>query len=164
MSHVSKQGRKALEKVAEWLEAGAPHRVLDHGLAVTTFDMGLPVEVDDHCGTSCCIAGAVCQFEGLGLDVRDPDGSLEWFGENGAMDLAGPFLGMGLIDQVKLFEPWNHSLGDSESFNAPARGAAVIRYFLATGIVSWDRFDEDGSPRSAEEIQELVRLAQADAW
>lgn len=145
MSYVSEQGRAALIKVAEWLEAGAPHTVLPHGLRVDTFDMTVPVGVDDECGTSCCIAGAVCQFEGLGLEVRDADGSLGWMGDIGAMDLAGAFLGMDLRSQLKMFEPWNHFYGDDESFNAAPRGAAVIRHFLATGEVDWDRFNPDGS-------------------
>jgi hypothetical protein len=70
---------------------------------------------------------------------------MDWIFPGGAMDIAGAYLGMGLMDQVKLFEPWHHFLGDSDSFNAPARGAAVIRHFLATGKVDWDRFNDDGT-------------------
>lgn len=145
MPYVSPKGRNALEKVAEWLEAGAPHKALPEGLQVDSFNMSYSIEVND-CGTSCCIAGAVCQFEALGVDHRFDDGSLGWAGKNGVMELAGAFLGMELADQVKLFEPWNHfSHWDNEEFNAPARGAAVIRHFLETGEVNWDRFNSDGT-------------------
>lgn len=157
MSFIRPQGRKALENVAAWLEAGAPHRILASGLQVDRFDMSEPVKVDAACGTSCCIAGAVCQFEALGIDVRDHMGSLEWGGEDGAMDLAGAFLGMPLADQLRMFEPWNYFVGRDGDFNAAPRGAAVIRHYLATGKVDWDRFKDDGSTRTDDEIAELVR-------
>lgn len=145
MSFVSQQGRVALEKVAGWLEAGAPHMTLENGLEIDTFNMAVAVEVDPVCGTSCCIAGAVCQFEGLGLEVRTSDGSMGWMLSGGAMDLAGAYLGMAFMDQFRLFEPWHRFTGPSDSFNSPARGAAVIRHFLATGTVDWDHFNDDGS-------------------
>lgn len=145
MSHISQRGQVALEKVAGWLEAGAPHQSLEHGLQVDVFDMSVAVTVDPLCGTSCCIAGAVCQFEALGLGSRTSDGSMDWMLSGGAMDIAGAYLGMEFMDQFRLFEPWHHFLGESDSFNAPARGAAVIRHFLATGKVDWDRFNDDGS-------------------
>lgn len=151
MPYVSPKGRIALGKVAEWLEAGAPHKALPKGLQVDSFNMSYSIEVSD-CGTSCCIAGAVCQFEALGVEHRSSGGSLGWTGENGVMELAGAFLGMELADQVRLFEPWNHfSHWANEDFNEPARGAAVIRYFLATGKVDWDRFNSDGTLQAGED-------------
>lgn len=144
MTFVSDQGRKALVKVAEWLEAGAPHRDLENGLRVDRFAMDSVVQVDPDCGTSCCIAGAVCQFEGLGLAARDVDGELDWLGEEGGFELAYNFLGIDHDKACQMFEPWNAFGGDDESFNSAARGASVIRHFLATGEVEWDGFDDLG--------------------
>lgn len=146
MSEVTQQGRKALVKVAEWLEAGAPHVTLPNDLQVDRFDMESPVVVDEYesCGTSCCIAGAVCQFQGLGLAVRGFDGGLDWCGQDGARELAGSFLNISEDERDRLFEPWNHFMDDSESYNSAPRGAAVIRHFLLTGEVDWDRFDDNG--------------------
>jgi hypothetical protein len=64
-----------------------------------------------------------------------------WVLPGGALDLAGAYLGMEMMDQIKLFEPWHHFEGGASSFNNPARGAAVIRHFLATGKVDWDNFE-----------------------
>lgn len=144
MSHITEQGRKALEKVAAWLEAGAPHVQLENGLQVDHFNMEYAVQVEPGCGTVCCIAGAVCQFEGLGLANRDEDGSLDWNGEGGAFDLASDYLDISYEQSREMFCPWNSFSGDEESFNSSARGAAVIRYFLETGEVDWDRFDSSG--------------------
>lgn len=144
MSELTVHGRKALVAVAEWLEAGAPHKVLGNGLEVTTFDMEKVVSVDPACGTSCCIAGALCQFEGLGLKYRKHGGNLEWMGSDGAKSLAGDHLGLRYQQRNELFEPWNHFYGDSESFNSAARGAAVIRHLLETGEVDWNLFDDFG--------------------
>ena len=144
MTHISEQGRKALVTVAQWLEAGAPHIKLDNGWQVDHFAMDTVIDVDPWCGTSCCIAGAVCQFEGLGAEARMDDGELGWVGEHGGFELASNFLGIGEDEAHQLFEPWNHFGGDDESFNSAARGAAVIRHFLATGEVDWNRFDDRG--------------------
>ena len=143
--YVSEQGRASLSRIAEWLEAGAPHRTLNNGLAVDTFDMRVPVRVYEDCGTSCCIAGAVCQFEGLGMQYRDCDGDLDWTGYDGAKALAGDFLGMTHDDRTRLFEPWTAFKGSDNSFNSAQRGAAVIRHFLETGEVNWNRFDDLGN-------------------
>lgn len=144
MSEITQQGRMALVAVAEWLEAGAPHKVLGNGLQVSEFNMEHVVTVSASCGTSCCIAGAVCQFQGLGLKHRYRDGGLEWMGENGGSELARNFIGLTEREAAELFAPWNYFEGDSESYNSAHRGAAVIRHLLATGIVDWDRFDDFG--------------------
>jgi len=56
MSHL-KQGRinvEALTEIAEWLEAGAPHRN-----GVHSFDMNEGISwKNTQCNTVCCIAGA----------------------------------------------------------------------------------------------------------
>lgn len=139
---ISEQGRKALIKVAQWLEAGAPH-VDINGRVIENFDMNIAV-----CGTTCCIAGAVCQFEGLGnFDPQDPailynDG---WRGE-GAGNLATRYLGINEVDAELLFLPWvnpdfydNDFLSDNAApFSDKALAARVIRDYLETGIVDWE--------------------------
>lgn len=144
MTQITPQGRNALVTVAEWLEAGAPHKVLANGFQLDHFDMENAVVVD-HCGTSCCIAGAVCQFEGLGVASRDDDGSLDWTGDEGAFELAYNFLGIDYDQAREMFVPWTFFSGEDDSFNSAPRGAAVIRHFLATGEVDWDRFDDEGN-------------------
>lgn len=144
MSELTQEGRKALVTVAEWLEDGAPHKKLGGGLQLDAFDMETVVQVDPTCGTSCCIAGAVCQFERLGMNARDKLGGLEWMGDNGAFDMARDFIGMSDCSARSMFMPWVSFDGQDDSFNSAARGAAVIRHFLATGEVDWDRFDDSG--------------------
>lgn len=152
--HVSQQGWKSLEAVARWLESGAPHLDLDTGLSVDRFKMDVVVQVSDSCGTSCCIAGAVCQFQGLGLDSRNYDGGLDWFGDDGAFDLATTHLGISEENAQRMFEPWSHFYGNDDSFNSAARGAAVIRHFLLTGQIEWNRFNDFGF-----EIPEKLRYS-----
>jgi hypothetical protein len=143
---ISEQGRKALWRVASWLENGAPHVRISEELEVSRFDMGESVTTDDDCGTSCCIAGAICQFEQLGMDARLADGSMYWssYSRPGVRDLVIKHLGINETKGSQLFEPWLFFPGTSESFNSPARGAAVIRHFLATGVVDWMRYDDEG--------------------
>ena len=163
IEHVSPQGYKSLEAVARWLEAGAPHLELDTGLTVDRFQMDEVVLVSDSCGTSCCIAGAVCQFQGLGMATRNIDGGLDWFGDEGAFNLATTHLGISEEDAHRMFEPWNHFYGDDESFNSAARGAAVIRHFLLTGQVEWDRFNDLGF-EIPERLRRTVGKSESTDW
>lgn len=165
MTHVSEQGRKALTDIAEWLERGAPHVTIGNGFDVHHFDMEYSVEPDHYseelntCGTACCIAGAVCQFNKLGGEAeRNKDGGLAFFdlhrwneekGEDelltkGALQLAIEYLGITEDDALKLFVPWDHF---DRHYNAdeyygvysnPKLAAAVVRKFLATGKVDWN--------------------------
>lgn len=152
MTHLSEKGIIALTKVAQWLEAGAPHVQVTDDLEVGHFDMEYAVVANPYdihgndCGTACCIAGAVCQFEMLGLDERDEDGDLEWIlpgedarevdGNLGAFFLASDYLGMDYDDAVRLFSPFNLGL-DGHTYRNPAIAALVVRHFIETGEVSW---------------------------
>ena len=151
MIELTPHGRAALEKVARWLEDGAPHVEPNPGMMLDRFNMSRTVHTTD-CGTSCCIAGAICQFEGLG--VREYMREMPWLGDDGAAALVVDYIGLDLDDDEdtlgKIFVPWEHFEGPDWTFNAPARGAAVIRHFLETGEVDWDLFNEDGSPYSDE--------------
>lgn len=141
---MNEQGKKALIKVAEWLEAGAPHVKVADGFELGRFDMEFAVLPEPGCGTACCIAGAVCQFEKLGH--RGSYGSLVFFGELGAGALTQEFLGIDQTDANYLFTPWEYYYNrHSSEFSKPARAAAVIRNFLETGEVDWNLFDEFGN-------------------
>lgn len=156
---MNEQGKKALIKVAEWLEAGAPHVVIKEGQTIAEFDMNYGGEpLEDGCGTACCIAGALVQFEGL--MEPDPDtGSIEFFSEDedeydglegerelGAGEVAQNFLDITEDDADKLFMPFNNfEYGASYEFSIPERAAAVVRHFIETGKVEWDKFDLSGS-------------------
>lgn len=166
MNHISEQGVKALVNVAEWLEAGAKHVVIDPetSLEIGFFDMEYAVVANmdnDHtnaCGTACCIAGAVCQFERLGLDERDSEGDLDWITPadvfsneekpaasepQGAFFLAADHLGISYADAQALFAPFSVEGLDASEYNAPKIAARVVRKFIETGEVSWiDARDE----------------------
>lgn len=136
---------QALVKVAQWLEQGAPH-VEVGPFEIGRFDMGESISVDDEwCGTACCIAGAVSQFEGLvhpdealfafGAPFFDTEGSV------GLMTKVAIHLGIDDDTAAMLFVPWDHFSHDRESeFSDPARAAKVIRHFISTGVVDWDLF------------------------
>lgn len=142
---ISVQGRKALEKVADWLERGAPH-VDVNGRSLDNFDMNFAV-MTGGCGTSCCVAGAVVQFEGLGT-LRE-DGSLLFDSnrsQTGADELATEFLGISETDAQRLFMPWendefvtnNYLESNAKPFSDIAVAAKVIRTYLATGEIDWE--------------------------
>lgn len=147
-NNVPKQAVESLTRVAEWLEAGAPHRRSD-GRVVHGFNMSHGVGTED-CGTTCCIAGAVCQFEGLG--VLSYDGEMNFFGDtDGAGTLAAKH--MGLSDEVasRLFMPFDHWVteGAGVSVSDPEAAAKVVRHYLATGQVDWSVGVPGLEPRDA---------------
>lgn len=133
---ITENGRKALLEIADWLEAGTPHVDRD-GRQVDFFSMEYPVSKEPACGTTCCIAGAVVQFNALG-DLEN--GQLSWLPTK---RLASGFLGMDNKEATDLFEPWCSFQGDDDSFNNPIRAAKVVRHYLETGIVDWDKFPDE---------------------
>lgn len=153
MTHLSEQGIAALTRVAEWLEAGAPHVQVNDDIEIGHFNMEYAVVSDPDdggCGTACCIAGAVCQFEMLGMNERSSDGDLEWNlpyrdedGEidededrGGAFFLAADYLGMSYDDAEDMFSPFSDGL-DVHVYKNPAIAALVVRHFIETGEVKW---------------------------
>lgn len=146
MNGLSDRGRQALEKVAEWLEAGAPHVCTDAGRRIDEFDMSFGVVTTSGCGTSCCIAGAIVQFEGLG--TLNYAGSMTFGGyaeEENVEKLARNLLGIDYGDAKELFLPWEtidveeypYLEGNPEPFSDPEVAAKVIRNYLETGIIDW---------------------------
>lgn len=69
--------RDKLERLAEWLEAGAPHALFDmqYGYVSNTSDPdlfeNLVPDSEPECGTVCCIAGAAFMLEGRTLTLRE---------------------------------------------------------------------------------------------
>lgn len=152
MNHISEQGVKALEKVITWLEAGAPHVKIAEGIEIDVFDMEYSVEAEhdlgDTCGTACCIAGAVCQFEMLGMDKRSKDNSLPWYSSSwddtiGVLEITTEYLGISEEDAEPLFTPFDYGV-EQEIYNNPKHAAKVVRKFINTGIVDWE-LNEEGN-------------------
>ena len=145
MNHISEQGVKALEKVITWLKVGAPHVKIAEGVEIDVFDMEYSVETNydfgDACGTACCIAGAVCQFEMLGMDKRYKDNSLPWSDYGGVLEITTEYLGISEEDADQLFVPFDYGI-EPEVYNNPKHAAKVVRKFIDTGIVDW-KLDEE---------------------
>ena len=145
----------ALERVAAWLEAGAPESA-NHGLK---FDMGDTLCVtlskdataDNWCGTTCCIAGAAIAFERpdyVAMNIRSSAalwGDDEEGDEVDVLDPARDLLGLTEDQADTLFIPWNCDRSDQqeavpapwESSISPAWAARTIRHLIATGEVDW---------------------------
>lgn len=126
-----------LEEIAEWLEAGAPHKANVEG-----FDIFVGVYAisknRNYCGTICCIAGAATQF------FNDKEGILRQQARSNAcreadwsdvFDEAQKILDLDRDQAHQLFEP--NGGYDLSDYNDPARAARVIRNFIATGVVNW---------------------------
>lgn len=144
----------ALDRVAVWLEAGAPHTATPGGIPVTGFDMSRGVAIDGKgCGTVCCIAGAVCQFEGVtNAEVADMlatgEGNwreLGWWGTGGVAMQAQEILGLTSEQADSLFTPIGYNSDEWEDDYRPlpaALAARVIRHLIATGDVNWELQDD----------------------
>ncbi len=149
--------KQRLIELAEWLEAGAPHKYI-------TFDMnkGLFIEAQEaedlsdinRCETSCCIAGAAVMFfndpqEMLkremfayhmnAEDVLARGGEMELNFAN-VMDEAMELLDIGPEDAAELFRPRALTL---DEVNDPQLAAKVIRNFIATECVAWRELMEE---------------------
>ncbi len=140
-----------LTQLAEWLEAGAPHKNgVDH------FDMGHGVAVTS-CGTACCIAGAATQFFGgevgqsllqeakqvyeeeLGDDLPTPRGEAPWQGDGLIDGVFGHAMELLELDQNQARELFTPKPIDQNfwSLITPAEAAQTIRQLIATGEVDW---------------------------
>ena len=131
--------------VLAWLEAGAPHTPEGIG-----FNMGHFVEPDEGdfdlntCGTACCIAGAVQQFNGLPLPDGEPWAQIKEIG--GAIGMTEDqslrlfFAADKLVSNEGLSWPAAGSLlpgKDDLSDITPQRAAKTLRHFMETGEVVW---------------------------
>lgn len=135
---LTEQGKKTLIEVAEWLEAGAPHVKIGNGRKISKFDMTETVNVND-CGTACCIAGAIHQFEGFDIGSNGL-GWVEFYGLFGLKRQCQEFLNINDQDATSLFEPWCYFEDyDQQEFSQPDVAAKVIRRFVETGHIEWGK-------------------------
>lgn len=137
-----------LQRVINWLMAGAPHTPLTPTVTLTGFHYGtwfLP-ETDEntgHCGTTGCIAGAAILFH----DPHDP--SMEGFPRVKARNL----LGLTDYEAQMLFYPFDLENDDvpedvqnwdvEEPLDwtkhlAPEKIAVVLQHFQDTGNIDWN--------------------------
>ncbi|USV41016.1 hypothetical protein [Xanthomonas phage BUDD] len=140
--------------IAEWLEAGAPHKGKVKG-----FDISVGVQVikgqTPACGTTCCIAGAATQFfndEEGALVAEAFDNICDWQEDgttaeadwDNVFEEAQELLGLTFDQARQLFVPvgtyGNSIYGDGsnwEDFNDPYKTARVIRNLVETDKVDW---------------------------
>jgi len=142
VSFISVDGRKRLEQVQQWLAGGAKHTEVELNgeklPPITRFSIHQTIRKDD-CGTVCCIAGAVCQFNEP-FDIRDMS-AYRWVafyeGESeeheGVSARAQNLLGICFTDAVELFEP---SSIDWDCIS-PAVAAECLKVYLETGEIDW---------------------------
>lgn len=138
MISITEEGRKTLEEVYQWLEAGAPHAT-SNGSAFTMeyWDQpigeileGASVYSDNvgACGTAMCIGGAIEQFSGvdayehiLGVDGSDEDDKV--------------------IILQQLFHPDENGY-EKGYYATPQQAAKVVRHFIDTGEVDWSKMND----------------------
>lgn len=116
-----------LQPVLDWLEAGAPHKTTGFG-----FNMG-HFNLNDHtCGTVCCIAGAVQQFNKLpepntGDAIED-------------CRVIAKAIGLTAEQASVLFmaDGYCHSSHEFMADVPPEEAARTLRRFMETGEIEWD--------------------------
>lgn len=133
-----------LTRLAEWLEAGAPHERIKFdmtsGILVSVTE-GFDPSKPSACNTSCCIAGATVEFYGNvdalatthGYATFYHDPKFRELGWNEVRDEAEKLLGLEWDVAEDLFVP-----ADLEEVNDPAWAARTIRHLIVTGEVNWE--------------------------
>ncbi len=134
-----------LEKVAQWLEAGAPHEQsggMGFHMGWLTTELSTVLECSDReldpwvspsCGTVGCIAGAVVQFtRGSSLGYEDlAHEANKIIGGNTYLD-----------GTYSLFYPADlyHEDGREGYYATPQEAAVAVRHFMVhqDGVSAWD--------------------------
>lgn len=143
--------KRKLERIAKWLEAGAPHKgriagfdmehfrkeITENGPRYEYYNFLRPNEEPERCGAICCIAGAAVQFE---QDSRSPSKALNGVQRGTAYDdLAADILGITNRQAKMLFfaeDEDGEQLWDLSSIT-PAWAARCVRKLMETGEVDW---------------------------
>ncbi|MNC38714.1 hypothetical protein D3C75_873360 [compost metagenome] len=141
MSFISDAGRARLEKVLQWLDEGAPEAPVvtltgSELPPVVAFDMSNGVaakRADPRCGTVCCIAGAVCQFN-QPYNLRHRTTASYW-AVDGVHDRAKGLLGISAEDADGMFTPDSDEVQWSSI--TPEVAANMLRAYLASGVIDW---------------------------
>lgn len=136
--------KRRLAAIANWLEAGAPHKQ-----GVTGFDMAVGV-AHDGCNTTCCIAGAADSFFGVRTGITLTKAEYAITGEPEGVygilhEHARELLGLTEEQADYLFTPCNQyayhgATAGTSRYISPARAARTIRHLIETGDVRWDLF------------------------
>lgn len=118
------------DPVLAWLDDYDPTRLGFH-MGYIRISNGEDV-FKNHCGTVCCIAGALCELNKIPVGPQDYE-----------TDVAAELLGLTEEQVDALFFARAELCGDlhpsSELENiTPAEAARTIRHFIATGEVVWD--------------------------
>jgi hypothetical protein len=127
-----------LKKVAEWLEAGAPHQQTG-GMGFDMRYFGVtngcfnnpPSWITPECGSVGCIAGAVNQFSGVNIFTGDANTA---------------FKALGVYDeelQDKLHTLFYPEEYEDAWYAPPEKVAKVVRHFIKTKEVDWELALED---------------------
>lgn len=134
--NLTADGRRHLERVTEWLEAGAPHRGSVDGFDLSWFIAESRIDcrigedaVPNQCGTICCIAGAIAQFdrEDRGLPPLEP-----WCYDDSARGLVG----LTNDEARELF--CDYISVPTLSRVTAAEAAGVLRRLLTEGMLEWE--------------------------
>jgi hypothetical protein len=126
MNELQEKRTRVLMPVIEWLEAGASYMP---SVGVDRFDMIVGIERDPDCGTTCCIAGAICQFNAPFELTK----TYEWISWGDVEERARGFLEIGDKEAHELFV----KKADEDLNVRPEQAAIVLRHFLKTGEVDW---------------------------
>ena len=122
-----------LNEIAEWLEAGAPHKGKVHafymgGFIRPVYDVTGKSSDYNSCGTACCIAGAAVQFnlkKNKKAQIESEQADLE--------ERAAKLLDMSYEDAEELFFGGDYRLSDITAKWA----ARCIRKYIKTGKIDW---------------------------
>lgn len=153
MKELTPKALETLNKVIAWLEAGAPHIEVKPGVSVEGFDMSVGI-ITQHetslsenpsCGTVCCIAGAITQFD-TGFSIEDFALNDEWDFDYDDWEVswadvkhhATELLGLDDDEASSLFEPYNY---EERGAYTPIEAATVLKHFRDTGEVNWEILD-----------------------
>lgn len=121
---------KYLQPVLKWLEAGAPH---NPKAKLAGFDMSSFKAPPSGCGSVCCIAGAVAQFNKSVAPKPHVRSSID------RCYAVGKNIGLTDAQSNKLFFAENeYGPVYSELYDIPVgHAAATLRRFMETGEIVW---------------------------
>lgn len=134
---VHRMNLERLNIIAEWLEAGAPHKN-GYGFNMNTWYSTDETDyANNECGTVMCIGGAAQQFFG------GPSSFKSDYDED--IMSAGELLGLDYDTAHSLFyPPDDKNYYDPTSYycKGPKEVAEVVRHLMETGEVDWALTDE----------------------
>lgn len=166
-----------LERLARWLEAGAPHETIKFDMRegvvlkeIKRFENGtIDGEATMACGTSCCIAGAAVQFfnDLPTMLVKHSEDAvrLKKIGWSTVRKEAEELLGLTRDQSWKLFTPATGDWGRvPEHYNDPKWAGRVIRKLIETGEVDWPgcRYTEEEKAENARKEAEAAKAAELE--